>query len=747
MLTGISKSFLTKSAFAIAVALGPIIVPFANAPAQGLAQATITGIPPILTSPSVSGQIQRYNEGSFALQFIYTSPNAQPVPFAFRFLLEHEGQTLIDITSNPTNFQPGVYRYQSFDDHPQIKFPESLSEVVSVLNTRLGGQINRTGLLPEGMYVVTIEPVAWDAASLIPTVPGTAAFFVSYAEPPFLITPAENVTISPQFPIFSWTPVAGLTGGSSVDYELLIVEVWPNQSPQQAVLGNPPQLKIVLNEQSVFTYGQDQLPFQDGKQYAWQVTAREQTNNAPILNEGRSEIFTFRVSDGPNQGGTSQPFSWRYPDQDPFLLFDFGDAVHSIDEVFINGRNGGTVAGGTMNATFDNVTLSPDGRTIRSGRITLDRPMAIRAIINQQDGILSSYAVARSGASFGAQSMLQFEPGIAQITADGMIALGQGRASVRHGNIDLVGLSAVPSSDFLVSLSPLRIARGRMTFSFQGVMIGYVDPSGFHSSALRTEDLIALVPARLPLPALNIAYVELKRGDDLLVDVSMAGDGSIALTPKPGEQIEVVFACLPGQPRIPVALEDVRLTAGTHRISGGRISGGPFDEATREILTARRIPVALDRLGYTPVQGLVLSGPLRLFGETIGLGSPIGLRITESGSMQGTVNLTNLGTLVHLVAGSDKVALRLGSVGGLIDVALLSGDMPNFSLTAGGDFLVRSASETAASLGFTATVNGDGQFTLLGTSDNMPQDPASVDLGNVRLAISRISCFAIELKA
>lgn len=698
--------------------------------AQGVLQATLTGIPTILTTPSLGGQLQRYYEGTYLLQVVYSSPGNQPIPVQFRVTLEREGQTIVDVTSEPVPLHPGVHLYRTFDDPPAISFPQTLASVLSDMNARFGGRVSQSGLLPEGSYVLTIEPVV-DPALLIPIVPASASFLVSYAEPPVLITPPDNETIGPDFPVFSWTAVAGLDPASSVEYEVLIVEVWPNQTPQQAVLGNSPHHRAVLTNQTVFTYGPDLLRLQNGKRYAWQVTAREPFNNLPILNEGRTEVFTFRVSDSALEGGSTESFSWDFPSANPFLHFMISDAQIFPDRVGVNGRYQGAITGRTGSATFDNVVLVPDGSAITSGRITLDRSVALQVRLNQSDGSLLDHAIVPGGTPLEAPAGFHFEPGIVQITSAGMLALGQGRGILRYGTIDLQGVTMTPSVDFLVSLSPVRIARGRVTFVFQGMTLGYADPAGFHSATLTPQDLIALVPDMLPVVSSSLAYVPLKRGTDRIVDIAVTGDGTLAIAAKEGEQLHLVLQCLAGAPELPVRLENIRLAPGSQRIHSGRIVGAGFDESLSQVLTDRQIPLLLNAVEFTPAEGLNFTGMPMLFGES--LEEPMVVRITESGAAQGAVTTRDARKSYQLVRGSDKLTLRLDRFEGRLDFNMLSGETPRYDYTIGGQVVVRTPPEIAAAADFTAVVNQDGQFTLTGGQTAMPQEPKTIDLGNVRL--------------
>lgn len=269
--------------------------------AQGSVQVQILGVPGVLDSPSLAEQINRFDNGQYPIQFVYTAPTNQEETFRFLFTLEKDGRRLAEVESDPVTFRPGFYLYNNFQDEPQITFSETLNQVISSL-PRADRSIFNSGLFPEGNYMLTIEAVPEDRFSMISTLPGMAQFTVSYGQPPLLISPAEGSEVIQPFPIFTWAPVTA-PADVNIEYEIRIVELLRGQQPEQAIDGARfPIVEEVVQNLTSFVMTQEQLQFEPGTVYAWQVTARDAFGEYPFRDGGRSEIGIFTYSGLPGEG-------------------------------------------------------------------------------------------------------------------------------------------------------------------------------------------------------------------------------------------------------------------------------------------------------------------------------------------------------------------------------------------------------------------------------------------------------------
>ena len=138
-------------ALAACIQLGMAFSGFSTkeAKAQGTAQVVLTGIPPVLSSPYISDLERSYEQGLFTTQFIFVSPSRQPQSFRFNLTLEINGEVLIDMTSEPNAYTPGIHVYRTFDDEPAINFPLSYGDLIQQLNA----SVDETGLLQDAACV------------------------------------------------------------------------------------------------------------------------------------------------------------------------------------------------------------------------------------------------------------------------------------------------------------------------------------------------------------------------------------------------------------------------------------------------------------------------------------------------------------------------------------------------------------------------------------------------------------------
>ena len=491
-----------------------------NASAQGTAYVQIDGIPPILESPLLADVERSYRQGAFRVQFVLISPSRQPRSFQFRLSFEHDGDQLLEMVSDPISFEPGVYSYTTFDDDPAILFPLSYDEWLNQLNPELAN----TGILPEGDYLLRIEAIPTDPNTLIPTVPGVALFTVRYGEPPLLLTPPDQSSISAQLPIFSWTPVTGVPLGSTIEYELLISEVLSEQTPAQALESNIEQAHKALISQTSFVYTPTELPLEPGKVYAWQVQARDINDQLPILDQGATEIYTFMIAgEGLGTGLTA----WSFPLNTPFLRYDFENTL-DIDpnetELFFNDYLPIDLIGIQTNAAFNNVSIDVETQRIIEGSISLENSFALEIAINPLNDSFTAYKAVTSGSNLSLKDGLLLDLGSdIFIDAEGLHPKGTHPAQISYSGYGNEVWTSTYSEDLVLGFSPFNIIKGRIDFASEGVAKGYADPTGFHLLT-QSDPVIAQLPDRLLINGGKTGYIPLKRGANALVSIEEKGD-------------------------------------------------------------------------------------------------------------------------------------------------------------------------------------------------------------------------------
>jgi hypothetical protein len=361
--------YLVVLAVASLAALRPL-----PAVSQGVAQVSLSGIPPVLASPLIADQARYLAEGRYQMQFVYTSSDMQPTDFVFRLSLERDGQVLLDLESEPTEFTRGVYLYASFDGEPPIVFPYTYAEIIQSLSSALDQDVEQTGVLSEGDYVLTVEPTVVDPSNPVITVPGLAPFQVRLLDPPMLLGPWEDAVVTEGIPVFSWLPISGASAEAMFEYVFVMAEVMPGQTPLQALEGNIPRVERVLpTAQTTFAYTGEELPLLDGRSYVWQIEARDVNDELPLSDDGRSELQTFLYS-----APVTSMLEWEFTLSNPPVYFRLTDAERTSEGFEVDGIYRGISGGIDVEATFADVLLEPETLALLAGSVVLEQPLEHR---------------------------------------------------------------------------------------------------------------------------------------------------------------------------------------------------------------------------------------------------------------------------------------------------------------------------------------------------------------------------------
>ncbi|MBX2979491.1 MAG: hypothetical protein KF905_09365 [Flavobacteriales bacterium] len=261
---------------------------------SGQAVITLTN----LTSQPIDARLEGILTNTTNGLFVRTNP-------------DHRGPLPISLPPNGTvvlSTQPGVMDFLD----PQVVTTNATAQDEQA--------IVQTGQLPEGLYRFCVEVYDYNGPQLL-SVPnaGCTSFNLQYANPPLIVQPANGQQLSPYMvnPVFTWTPPLGNLAGAMIQYELVVTPVFQGQDPNDAIIaartyrrGQPVLVKQGLMN-TVYVRQPSDLPFEQGKTYVMQVTARDVNNNVAISNLGRSEISVFSVGVGitlptiPVPGGTT----------------------------------------------------------------------------------------------------------------------------------------------------------------------------------------------------------------------------------------------------------------------------------------------------------------------------------------------------------------------------------------------------------------------------------------------------------
>ncbi len=152
-----------------------------------------------------------------------------------------------------------------------------------------------TGSLPEGNYQYCLTLIDKNGQPLAGSGQVCRQFTIVIPDPPSLVQPAKNDTISSlTYPLFQWTPVVLLAGGPA-QYRLTIVPLFGSQTPTVALTQNTP-----LFDKTIATPNYQYLPsdpaftlISNDSGFAWQVQALDQNNQPATRNDGKSEAWAF----------------------------------------------------------------------------------------------------------------------------------------------------------------------------------------------------------------------------------------------------------------------------------------------------------------------------------------------------------------------------------------------------------------------------------------------------------------------
>lgn len=108
--------------------------------------------------------------------------------------------------------------------------------------------------------------------------------------PPLLNYPADESISEPPYPQFNWLPPSPLNMFNDLKYDLLLVEIGQGQTAAEAVQQNVPVYNNSDNTNIFLNYPSSNIPLDTSKQYAWQVTAKNNNQFA-----AQSEVWIFKV--------------------------------------------------------------------------------------------------------------------------------------------------------------------------------------------------------------------------------------------------------------------------------------------------------------------------------------------------------------------------------------------------------------------------------------------------------------------
>lgn len=164
----------------------------------------------------------------------------------------------------------------------------SSQDVQPVLYNYLVQDFSRS-YLPLGAYVACYQ-LNLNALKEEPLAEECIQINIDPLSPPLLNSPADQSEIQTPYPQFTWMPPTPFDMFSSLNYDLIVTEVLPNQTPADAIQNNIP-LYIRNNiTQPSQNYSTSFNALEPDKVYAWQIVARNGFSYA-----AKTEVWTFKL--------------------------------------------------------------------------------------------------------------------------------------------------------------------------------------------------------------------------------------------------------------------------------------------------------------------------------------------------------------------------------------------------------------------------------------------------------------------
>lgn len=202
---------------------------------------------------------------------------------------------------------------QSFPLHQQaysqmiLAGPQMLDWRSVKYNFALASQALQTGRIPEDEYQICLTALAEDGRELGRD---CADFFPTSYQPSSLIAPLDGEESNLPTLNFLWAPHQTVSRGKGY-YRLTIAEVYPGQTPQEALLSNLPAYQsaplsanlLTLERESLLSLNLNRFGRSRFNHFAWQVQALDRHGFPIGENEGKSEIWTFLLMMPGDEGG------------------------------------------------------------------------------------------------------------------------------------------------------------------------------------------------------------------------------------------------------------------------------------------------------------------------------------------------------------------------------------------------------------------------------------------------------------
>ncbi|MEX0662970.1 MAG: hypothetical protein WEA58_06300 [Balneolaceae bacterium] len=443
-----------------------------------------------------------------------------------------------------------------------------------------------------------------------------------------------------------------------------------------------------------------------------------------------------------------EPFEWNIPsEENPVLSFMIDGAEITNQGFFVDGRQTFLLPNSEMGVTFDNLMVDLNNYRIQSGRIIFDESYSFEIGIADNLSDLSFQSL-ESGFELTLDPGIMMELGGTIIVDSlGVSTSGLANASMAFNSQKFDTLVTVEYTDeFRLSLNPMEVKSGQADFYFNGDRFAFIDPSGFHP----VMDFFAemLIPERLPLPSESIAYLQLRDGDELLVDVTENDDGNYVITTLPESPISMVVPYLdPASPPVlaDVSLNNLTITANpfSPEVVSGSITADVPDNNPIFNLTAKNIPLTLETIEFgsreingNSTKALFLLGNLHLFEQELEEENQVEFYLRGDGFVRADFDLSGLNTQFS-IAPQDRAIVGVNALEGSFQMASGTG-APIYDFSASGSLEVLTDQGYRAGADLTIRTESGGFFSITEFEGYAFDESPRIGIGNFGLDLEEI---------
>jgi len=186
---------------------------------------------------------------------------------------------LAEATSSVFRLPEGVKRVNAAEIGP-IDLKKFSDEIDKTLD--------RFGSLPDGDYRICVNVVSVESNLVIGF--DCAEVSVLTLTQPELLSPMNQEVVRDVLMVFNWLPVFAIPAGSKVTYSLVVAEILERQTPEYALLSNPPWFIENDIRNNLFRYPLGARPLTDGQRYTWRLLT---FIDGILLSESEVREFTF----------------------------------------------------------------------------------------------------------------------------------------------------------------------------------------------------------------------------------------------------------------------------------------------------------------------------------------------------------------------------------------------------------------------------------------------------------------------